>query len=274
MFRMWRVSTPLIQNFNQIRYQSTRRRFAPQEQTDYIKWLLLTIPVTSFGLGCWQVRRREWKVNLIKVLEEKTNSEPIDFPEDLWELNMLEYCPVKVTGHFLHDKEFVIGPRALIEKGGSMSGGSIISSSSKNQGFVVITPFQLKDRKEIIMINRGWVPPKMKMPADRPEGQINYEVEIIGTVRSNEKRPTFVPKNIPEKGMWFYKNLDEMAVIAGSAPVLLDARGTNDVLKGWPIPNQTRVTYRNEHFAYLVTWFSLSAFTTWMWVRKFVYKLR
>lgn len=43
MFRLWRVSTPLIKNFNQIRYQSARRRFAPQEETDYIKWLLLVI---------------------------------------------------------------------------------------------------------------------------------------------------------------------------------------------------------------------------------------
>lgn len=37
-----------------------------------------------------------------------------------------------------------------------------------------------------------------------------------------------------------------------------------------PVPRQTRVTLRNEHVSYFVTWFSLSAITSFMWHRRFI----
>ena len=43
--------------------------------------LLLFIPVTTFGLGTWQVFRRQWKLGLIRELEERTTGPPIDPPE-------------------------------------------------------------------------------------------------------------------------------------------------------------------------------------------------
>lgn len=65
-----------------------------------------------------------------------------------------------------------------------------------------------------------------------------------------------------------------MAKLAGTAPILLDAKGPDIMPKGWPIPNQTKITHRNEHLNYLITWFSLSAITSFLWVRRFVYNLR
>lgn len=59
----------------------------------------------------------------------------------------------------------------------------------------------------------------------------------------------------------------------GCEPVWLDARGISEPPEGWPIPNQTRITLRNEHFSYLVTWYLLSAFTGFMWHRFFIRKL-
>lgn len=64
-----------------------------------------------------------------------------------------------------------------------------------------------------------------------------------------------------------------MSAYLACAPVWLDARGIPDPPDGWPIPNQTRVVLRNEHFSYLVTWYSLSAFTAVMWHRYFIRKL-
>ena len=42
--------------------------------------LLLLAPAVTFGLGTWQVYRLQWKKNLIKELETKTNAEPVDLP--------------------------------------------------------------------------------------------------------------------------------------------------------------------------------------------------
>lgn len=41
------------------------------------------VPLSAFGLGTWQVRRKQWKENLIQELESKTKYPAIDFPEEL-----------------------------------------------------------------------------------------------------------------------------------------------------------------------------------------------
>lgn len=58
----------------------------------------------------------------------------------------LEYYPVKVRGKFVHDKEILIGPRALIdETEGAARAGSLMSDPKRNQGWLVVTPFMLAD---------------------------------------------------------------------------------------------------------------------------------
>lgn len=43
--------------------------------------LLLLIPATTFGLGTWQIYRLQWKLGLIKDLEERTTCPPMEMPE-------------------------------------------------------------------------------------------------------------------------------------------------------------------------------------------------
>lgn len=58
----------------------------------------------------------------------------------------MEYMPVKVKGQFLHDKEILIGPRALIEQDSPFPRtGSLVSDPKRNQGWLVITPFKITE---------------------------------------------------------------------------------------------------------------------------------
>jgi len=41
------------------------------------------LPISAFGLGTWQVRRKIWKENLIQELKSKTKLPALDFPEKL-----------------------------------------------------------------------------------------------------------------------------------------------------------------------------------------------
>ncbi|KAL0902551.1 hypothetical protein ABMA27_000393 [Loxostege sticticalis] len=256
---------------NAIKSQRVKNK---KESVEVLKWILLMIPVTSFGLGCWQVYRLRWKLELIERLHAKSNAAPVDLPTDFEELEKMEYLPVKVRGKFLHDKEIAIGPRALIENESAMSRvGSLVSDPKKNQGWLIVTPFQLADSGRIILINRGWVPQRLRPKENRQASMVSKEIELTGVVRLTEKRAPFMPKNNPEKGSWFFRDLDQMSQHIGCEPVWLDVRGISDPPEGWPIPNQTRITLRNEHFSYLVTWYSLSAFTAVMWHRYFIRKL-
>uniref|UniRef100_F6XNX8 SURF1-like protein n=1 Tax=Ciona intestinalis TaxID=7719 RepID=F6XNX8_CIOIN len=238
------------------------------------KWLMLAFPASAFGLGVWQWRRKAWKSNLIKELEQKTTAEPILFPTDLSELQNLEYRPLIVRGTFDHSKELYIEPRSLIDrsKNKPIDAGSVMSIQNKNMGVLVITPFHVTDHDITILVNRGFVPKEQKNPKARMSGQIEKEIEIVGLLRHNEKRPPLSPKNNPVRNHWFYKDLDQMGSLTGAEPILLDAVFESSV-PGGPIGGQTRVSLRDEHLSYMITWFSLSAITSYMWYMRFLKKV-
>ncbi|XP_063837765.1 surfeit locus protein 1 [Ostrinia nubilalis] len=268
------VVNPIRTNANIANTLKSQKAKNKKESVEVFKWILLMIPVTSFGLGCWQVYRLQWKVELIDRLQAKSNAAPVDLPNKFEELENMEYLPVKVRGKFLHDKEIAIGPRSLIENESALSRvGSLVSDPKKNQGWLIVTPFEVADSGKVILVNRGWVPQQMRPKEKREASMVAKEVELTGVVRLTEKRAPFMPKNNPEKGSWFCRDLEQMSEHIGCEPVWLDVRGIPDPPEGWPIPNQTRITLRNEHFSYLVTWYSLSAFTAVMWHRFFIRKL-
>ncbi|XP_001606172.1 surfeit locus protein 1 [Nasonia vitripennis] len=261
------------------RQEESRERYRQQSHNDDSEeigpygFFLFTIPVITFGLGTWQVYRRQWKLGVIKDLEDRLSRDPVELPENVDDLAHLEYCPIKVRGEFLYENEFVIGPRSLIVDGhGANEGkGNLISNSSMNRGYVVITPFKVEDRDLIILVNRGWLPNKYKNPEERKNCRVEGTVEITGINRLTEKRPQFVPKNEPEKGSWHYRDVHQMAEYAHTEPIFLD------MLESYPGPNmpiagQTRLNIRNEHLSYIVTWYALSGLTGWYWFRMFIQK--
>jgi len=231
-------------------------------------YLLLAVPITTLGLGLWQVQRKQWKESLIKTLETKMNMEPVALPENLDDLDKMEYETVLAEGHFLHDREMLLGPRSLIAPGQHDQGGGLFTQQQDSIGFHVITPFKLENREETILINRGWVPTSNKDSKTRPEGQPKGTVVVQGVVRHPESRPQFTPDH--KGNMFFYRDVLKMAKQNDTMPIFLDA-SYNTTVRGGPIGGQTRVTLRNEHMSYIFTWFSLTAFTSWMWYTR-IYK--
>uniref|UniRef100_A0A1B0GN18 SURF1-like protein n=1 Tax=Phlebotomus papatasi TaxID=29031 RepID=A0A1B0GN18_PHLPP len=228
-------------------------------------WILLVIPATTFGLGCWQVQRKRWKENLIADLEQKAKQPPAELPENLEDLGKMEYRPVILRGHFLHDREIYMGPRSFIQHGDATSRSGVFSKQGNTTGYLVITPLKLEGREEIILVNRGWVPRNLLKPSTRQDGQITKPVELVGIVKLGENRPQFSPES---KGDHFlYRDLSKMCSLTGADPYFVDADEASSV-PGGPIGGQTRVTIRNEHLSYIVTWFSLSAATGIIWYRQ------
>ncbi|KAK0088326.1 hypothetical protein PV325_012324 [Microctonus aethiopoides] len=264
----FRKSETLVSNKN---YESEDQNL--NEPVGASGYVLLGIPILTFVLGTWQVERRKWKLGLIDNLKEKVTLPPKPIPDDLNELEQMEYCPVKVRGEYLYDREFTIGPKSLIKNGAGASeqGGGLVSTRG-NTGYYLITPFKLENRDVTILINRGWIPSKLnKLPKEKLN-HVPGIVEITGIVRLNEQRQNFMPRNDPSSGVWTYRDVDAMSHMAGTAPIFLDLVASSEAQNG-PIAGQTRITLRNEHLSYIFTWYSLSIITAWMWHRLFIRKL-
>uniref|UniRef100_A0A8D2HEX4 SURF1-like protein n=2 Tax=Urocitellus parryii TaxID=9999 RepID=A0A8D2HEX4_UROPR len=238
------------------------------EDDSFLQWFLLLIPVTAFGLGTWQVQRRKWKLKLIAELESRVMADPVPLPADPIELQNLEYRPVKVRGRFDHSKELYMMPRTMVDPAREAREAGRISSSTES-GAYVVTPFHCTDLGVTILVNRGFVPRKKVNPETRQKGQVEGEVDLVGMVRLTETRKPFVPENNPERNHWHYRDLETMARVTGADPVFIDADFQSTV-PGGPIGGQTRVTLRNEHMQYIITWYGLCAATSYLWFKKFL----
>jgi surfeit locus 1 family protein len=201
------------------------------------------------GLGVWQLERLQWKEGLIAEIEARSKAPPMDLRQAIAFANAghdPSYLRVRVEGRFDHAKE-----RHLY---GIAEGGE--------PGWHVITPLATADG-DTVLVDRGFVPDKLKDPAARAEGELQGKVAVTGLVRLSESKALFTPDTEPEGNRWFFRDLDGMArsmfgdEAAKLAPFFIEAE-PSDVPGGWPLGGQTRLELPNNHLQYALTWFLLA----------------
>ncbi|GAA5975168.1 hypothetical protein JCM5350_000166 [Sporobolomyces pararoseus] len=244
------------------RHASTSTAHVSQSARDKIRarpFLLLVglMPIFTFGLGAWQIKRLKWKVDLIDQLDKKLHQEPVGLPARIDPAAIPEFAwrKVYVTGTFDHANSIVLGPKTR--------DGQI--------GYHVITPLVRGDGKDTIMVNRGFVKREVKDAKDRPASLTNEKVEIVGMLRDQEPPNSFTPKNDPARSQWVFSDIVEMAKHTGAEPVLVDQiyddhPGKAEVYlrQGIPVGRNASIELRNMHATYAATWFSLSLATSFM----------
>ncbi|MCJ1260010.1 surf-like protein [Lignoscripta atroalba] len=206
--------------------------------------VLALIPITAFALGSWQVLRLGWKTDLIARFEDRLVRSPLPLPPqiDPAAIKDFDYRRVYATGHLRHDQEMLIGPR--------MHDG--------NNGYLVVTPLEREGEGTTVLVNRGWIPKKLKRHADRREGLPTGEVKVEGLLREPWKKNMFTPDNKPELGEFYFPDVEQMAKLTGSQSVWIEETMDPDLLKaydreakGIPIgrPAEVRLVCRNHHHA-------------------------
>eukprot|EP00041_Stephanoeca_diplocostata_P015457 m.295434 g.295434 ORF g.295434 m.295434 type:complete len:314 (-) comp20039_c0_seq3:2289-3230(-) len=228
-------------------------------------WLLLGVPIATAGLGYWQVKRKAEKEALIETLSAQLSAEAIPLPvDDIAHVRALDYRRVTVRGHFDHDNEIIVGPRTLLREA--------FDGNAGESGYHVLTPFVVSGsaKSHRILVNRGWVPTEHGNPESRPEGQIKGEVDLEAIVYtpSAGKPNSFVPDNEPSSGRWYWVDLDGISQALDTSPILVEAAQSATPPSGIPIGGQSKITIRNEHMQYIVTWFTLSVVTLGMWFAR------
>lgn len=298
-----------------------------EPQKDKWRWsaVLLFIPgLATFGLGTWQLQRRQWKVELLDYRRNRLGDAvvPLDVALDLASsdssrnidqqeppksaLASLEFRRVLCEGTYAEDQSLYLGPRGRSTHGVTEKGYFLITPLLPVQG-------QDGSVQVPVLVNRGWVPGSWRnVPnkgtsesntiVDTPRGKENinkgffnllwgrkHEIseavstkvktaKVVGVVRGSETPNMFVPSNEPRSGQWFYVDVPAMARAVGlpENTIYVEAlREEADVfkVKEFPDPKDPDALVRSsvmplDHLSYAVTWYTLSAATTFMaWKR-------
>ncbi len=193
----------------------------------------IIISLICFSLSIWQVKRLNWKEDLISNIEKAYNSDSININMLNDDLKNFKFKKVYLEGIFINEKSMFLGPRV-----------------NKNQvGYHLITPFLLKDGR-YILTNRGWLKEIIKVKEQKKEYLIN------GILKESDIKNIFTPKNNMEKNLWFYistKQMSEFSEIKLVDNIFVDLIGSNpnDRLT---IINSSIPKIVNNHLQYVITW--------------------
>ncbi|KAJ3317881.1 surf-like protein [Boothiomyces sp. JEL0866] len=205
--------------------------------------LLWAIPLTTTGLGVWQIQRLQWKQNLIAQAErhQKLASK---LPEEITEEK--QFMRIKESGEYINEKEMLCGVRPRNQHG--FYDASI--EHVTNSGYLCITPFKLSSGKQIL-VNRGWLS-RDDLEKDR---KVKGKVEIEGCLREGETKSSMRLKNEPENNLWYSVDLPAMAQKSNSEPVLVELTADSDLNKrGVLYLRVPSANFKNNHMEYAITW--------------------
>lgn len=203
---------------------------------------LLAAFVVFVALGNWQISRLHWKEQVMADSEAAKAAPALaSLPEDI---SGLTYHRGILTGKFLHDK--------AIHLIGRQQGMDV--------GYYIVTPFELDDDGRIVLIDRGFSPLGKE---SKPEGIVTVE----GIFRPLRQKRYFAPENRPDKNVWSYEDIGQLTQYIGKEPLPLVLEATGIPQKDvYPIPNEGKFIFRNDHLGYAITWYGLAIVSVVMFV--------
>lgn len=201
------------------------------------------------GLGTWQLKRLQWKLDLIERVQQRVHAAPVPAPDPAhWSQISAandEYRRVRVSGVFLD---------ALSTK--------VQAVTDLGSGFWLMTPLRSADGS-ITLINRGYIPAGTAAEVSAPPAGVT---SVSGLLRMSEPGGGFLRHNDAAGNRWFSR---DVAAIAGAhglqqaAPYFIDAAASAPVAGGnaqisYPAGGLTVISFHNNHLVYALTWYALA----------------
>ncbi|KAG5509497.1 hypothetical protein JKF63_06202 [Porcisia hertigi] len=119
---------------------------------DYMGVMFLCTSVVSFNAGIWQIFRRGQKKQLMENHKNMEKNPLTGLPSENATVNESEYRRVRLDGSFDNEGSCLVGPRSIPSYKGAAN------EDESRGGFLVMTPFEIANTGEFVMVNRGWVP--------------------------------------------------------------------------------------------------------------------
>ena len=217
-------------------------------------------------LGVWQVQRLSWKQDLVQKIEARIDAPAILLADaaERWRAGEdMEYTPVKVQGRFDHHHAAHIF--------GTLDGVA---------GQYIFSPLMVgggdQQTAGIVYVNRGFAPQSVVDGLAETAALPNKILSVEGLFRTAEHRTgmakVFRPEDMPEKNQFYTRDPMLFAANSGlsASPFYIDSfavAGTN-----WPKGGTTRLSFRNNHLDYALTWFGLAGVLLAVWLVLLVQK--
>ncbi len=186
------------------------------------------------SLGMWQLRRMDWKDEMIAQIQSRIQGAPVALPAELDP--SLKYAPVYVAGE-------TTGEEIDVLSGTRASGG----------GYQVISGFVTDDGRRILL-DRGFVDQDHKRQPRPP-----VRLEVAGNLHWPEEKGSATPAPNLAENIWFARDVPAMAAQLGTEPILVVAaeiRGDGQGVKPIPVAVEG---IPNNHLSYAVQWFMIAA---------------
>lgn len=196
--------------------------------------------VIAISLGMWQLQRLAWKADLLSAMAAARTADPVP----LAAAGAVPWTRVAIRGRFLHPREMHVFAPSRVE-------GEL--------GVHVVTPFEAEGAT--VLVDRGFVPERLRDPGARAAGQVDDLMTITGILRPPAERGAFTPADDPARNLWFARDVAAMASASETVNVypLMVALDQPVPPGGWPKPVAPDAGIRNPHLGYAITWFSLAA---------------
>lgn len=184
-------------------------------------------------LGVWQMQRLAWKEAILADIDARIAADPVALPERVDPVAD-RYLPVTAEG--------MIGQRAL---------RVLVSRKQVGAGYRLISAFDMGGRR--VLLDRGFIRTDETIPPP-PEGP----VMIAGNLHWPDDRNSSTPDNDLAGNLWFARDIEQMARVLDTEPVLIVARRSSyDPAPVVPMPVDS-AGIANDHLQYAITWFALA----------------
>ena len=187
------------------------------------------------NLGLWQLSRADEKAALIAGMEARIFESPVRLP-NAFDPENDRYLPVTVAGRFLPDFTFAMA-----------------AQKARGPGFHLISVLETEDGRRV-MVDRGFLP-EADAKSLTPD---SANVQIEGNLHWPRDGDRFTPEYDAGLNLFFARNVDQMAAVLSTEPVLVVMRDSDEQTPpATPVPVY-QVNIPDNHLGYAVQWFLMA----------------
>ncbi len=192
-------------------------------------------------LGLWQLQRMEWKHAMLAEIASRIDAAPVPLPE-VPDAASDNFLPVDFLG--------TIDGEPLRVLGAWRAGGT---------GYRIVAPVLTDGQR--VMVDLG------VLPLDGADGLVlpRTALRIAGNLNWPDDANAGTPE--PDGADWYARDVEPMAALLGTDPVMIVARQVEPPLAIVPVPVGVEGVPDN-HLGYAIQWFGLAA--VWLGMTVFL----